>query len=125
MKTIAHIASLAVAPLLFVGCQTAKKPVATPQPTRSPTEVLEAVRPAFPQAKLGSVTEVDDADGWIAIGDVAAADFPVGTVVSIVDESQSTVGHAEVKQSAEGAVYAQFYKSGGRDVRVGDVAVKF
>lgn len=129
MKTIARLASLAAAALILAGCQSGKKQTAESAPTRSPQEILEAVRAdlgrSAPTARLASVTEVDESVSWIALGNAPAGDFPVGTVVSIVDENQAVIGHAEVRQSGEGQIYAQFYKGAGRTARVGDVAVKF
>ena len=130
MKTIARLASLAVAVSLFAGCQTAaKKPMAAPAPMRSPEETLESVRTDLsvtaPTARFASVTEVDADDSWIALGSATPGDFPVGETVSVVDEQQAVIGHAVIKQSADGKVYAQFFKGTGRSAQVGDVAVRF
>ena len=129
MKMPARYASLAAAALLVLGCQAAKKPMPAPEPMRSPEEILNTVKAdlgsASPNARVASVTEVDAENNWIAIGAAAAGDFPAGEVVSVVDEQQNVIGHATIKQSADGKVYAQFFpKEGARKVRVGDVAVR-
>lgn len=127
MKMIARLAPLAAAAMLIAGCQTAKKTAIVPPPTMSPEQTLETVRSGLgaPGAKFASVTEVDAVDGWIALGNATAGDFPAGETVSIVDEQSQIVGHAVIKQSADGKLYAQFFKGTGRDARVGDVAVRF
>lgn len=128
MKTPARFALLAAAAVLIAGCATAKKPTAAPLSTRSPAEILDAVK-----AELGtsgraySINDVDEPSGWFSIDQATPGDFPLGTVVSVVDENAQTIGFGTVGTSEPGKVYAKFTRkdAGGRNVRVGDVAVKF
>lgn len=129
MMTIARVALLLAVPtFLLAGCQTTPKPAPEPVVTISPAEALAKVRAEFastPDAKFASVGEVLEGEGWIALADATAADFPDGSLLSVVDENANVIGFATVRKPEGGNVYCEFYKGSGRSVRVGDVAVKF
>ena len=126
MKTLLKLATLTIAGAMFVGCQSKPK-MAPTQPVSA--QELDTLRGAFtqadPNARLGSVDAVLEAESYLTVGQINPADFAVGTAVAIIDSNRKTVANGEVVRSFADTVHVRYEKAGTRPPRVGDVAVRF
>jgi ABC-type amino acid transport substrate-binding protein len=127
MKTLLTFATLALAGALLAGCQAPTK-VLPSHPVSS--EVLAQLQAEFAQADAGArVGSVDDVKAdvmYVAVGQISGSDFPIGTAVAIIDSNKQVIALGTVKQTFESTVHVKYEKkSGQRDPKVGDAAVKF
>jgi hypothetical protein len=127
MKTLLTFATLTLAGTLLVGCQAPNKSMPS-HPVSS--DVLTRLQAEFAQAdagaKVGSVDDVKADVMYLAVGQISGSDFPVGTVVAIVDSNKQVIALGTVEQTFDSTVHVKYEKKAGqRTPMVGDVAVKF
>ena len=127
MKTLFTFATLTLAGIISVGCNTSTKPMPS-QPISM--EALEQLRAEFTQAdagaRVGSVDDVKEPAMYLAVGQIRGADFPVGSALAVIDSNKQVIAVGTVEQTFETVVHVKYEKkSGQRAPMVGDAAVKF
>jgi hypothetical protein len=127
MKSLLTFATLALAGVMLVGCQSSSKSMPSHPISAESLELLRAefVR-ADAGARLGSVDEVKESAMYLAVGQISGTDFPTGSVVAIIDSNKQVVAIGTVEQTFPSTVHVKYEKKAGqRSPKVGDVAVKF
>lgn len=127
MKTLLTFATLALAGVMLVGCNSSTKSM--PSHAIS-AESLEQLRAEFtradPGARVGGVDDVKEPVMYLAIGQIRGADFPVGSVVAVIDSNKQVIAVGTVEQTFDSTVHVKYEKkTGQRSPMVGDAAVKF
>lgn len=120
--------ALTLAALTLIGCASTKNSArpAPMAPSPSPDQ-LEAIRAdyknAFPKARIGVVSAVDEASGYLLVDQMDKDGLAVGQYVSFLDAEQDVIANGKIAK-VDGGVTVQF-QAGKRSPQVGDAAVKF
>lgn len=119
--------ALTFAAVTLIGCAPAKRH-SPGQMSGPPTaDQLESIRAdyknSFPQARVGVVSAVDDANGYLLVDQIDTAGLKNGDYLSFLDADQDVVANGKIAK-IDGGITVRF-EAGKRSPRTGDAAVKF
>lgn len=114
------VLAAAVAGLMAVGCTKHEPPT-----TERVQEIREVYQTVDPKAKVGTIIAVLPEKGLAAVGNVPLDQVAVGDVMVILDAQQKIIGSGHVVAKTDDAAQISYdVTAQGRQVRVGDMAVK-
>lgn len=116
---------------ILTGCASKEPPAPPPPPPPVPASaatvesVRSALAPSYPHVKVAAVSEVTPNDPFLAIYNVNPADFPLETVVTILDENSDPVAHGTVVNLVGNQAHIRFETDAGssRRPQLGDIVV--
>ena len=119
--------ALTFAAVTLIGCAPMKHNSMGTMPGSPSADQLETIRAdyknAFPQARVGVVSAVDDANGYALVDQIDTAGLKNGDYVTFVDAEQDAIANGKIAK-IDGGITVQF-EAGKRSPQVGDAAVKF
>ena len=121
-------AALTLALAVTVGCQAKPKPMpmTPPPPTDAAyVQIKDDFAASSPDAKVGYVDEALGDAPWVSVSKIDASQFPVGSVVNLLDGDKHVLAQGNVERVVDGKAYVKYVKQGARAPMAGDVAVRF
>ena len=116
---------------ILTGCVSTEPPPPPPLPPPVPASLatVESIRssllPSFPNVKVAAVAEVTPNDPYLAIYDIDPADFPLETIVTVLDGESNPVAHGWVEKLVDNQAHIRFEIDPGttRLPQLGDIVV--
>jgi hypothetical protein len=114
---------------LTCGCAKTRLAEAdVPESRRTADEIREQYQRLNPGNRVGVVLAVRPQDNLAAVGDIAIADFRLGDTLVFMDTNERPLNHSgtvvNVVENALHLKYERLDRSGGREPRPGDLAVR-
>ena|GEM_PF-6867721 len=131
IKTTTLLVGALLGAAIFTGCVSQEPPPPPPPPPPVPasTADVETIRNAlaasFPNVKVAAVNEVVANAPYLAAYDINPADFPLESIVTILNGSGASIAHGRVEALVNNQAHIRFDVDAGVDRRpqLGDVVV--
>jgi hypothetical protein len=120
-------AGICLAAGLLVGCQTREQPrpvEAGPAPIQAAESLRAALMRANPDAQVGIVAAALPDAQLVAVREVPADQFQVGSTVQFVDVDRNPVGMGTVVMIKNDTLHVRYDMEGSRAPQIGDLALR-
>lgn len=116
---------------ILTGCAAKEPPPPPPPPPPAPASaatvdsIRSALMASFPNVKVAAVAEVLPNDPYLATTEIDPADFPLETIVTVLDGNSNPIAHGQVEKLLDNRAHIRFVAdpSAARRPQLGDVVV--